>query len=81
MNLMKCFDCAWAEQVVDAVGVCHHCGVGVCLRHCHVALEPGHRIAGVGQSTLSRPARELTCLTCHFAMAPTPQAEVKRSMR
>ncbi|MFI1198186.1 DUF2180 family protein [Streptomyces sp. NPDC020883] len=40
MSLLKCFDCAWAEQVVDAVGVCHHCGVGVCLRHCHVAWSP-----------------------------------------
>ncbi|MER6048723.1 hypothetical protein ABT168_14910 [Streptomyces sp. NPDC001793] len=22
------------------MGVCHHCGVGVCLRHCHVAWSP-----------------------------------------
>ncbi|WP_107068068.1 DUF2180 family protein [Streptomyces sp. CT34] len=78
---MKCFDCAWAEEVVDAVGVCHHCGVGVCMRHCHVALEPGHHLAGVGQSTLSRPARELTCLTCHFAMTPAYSAETKGGAR
>ncbi|MEU9504402.1 DUF2180 family protein [Streptomyces sp. NPDC048196] len=48
----KCYDCAASDEVVDAVAICHHCGVGVCLRHCHVAREPGHRLAGVGQSTL-----------------------------
>ncbi|MFG2396697.1 DUF2180 family protein [Streptomyces lydicus] len=64
---MKCYDCAWADKAVDAVGICHHCGAGVCAQHCHVALEPGHRLAGVGQTTFPRPARELICLTCHFA--------------
>ncbi|MCK7622385.1 DUF2180 family protein [Streptomyces sp. RS10V-4] len=78
---MKCFDCARADEAVDAVGICHHCGVGVCLRHCHVGLEPGHRLSGVGQSTLARPARVLVCLTCHSALVPSYAAEARGHAR
>ncbi|MFB7633921.1 DUF2180 family protein [Streptomyces sp. NPDC056149] len=78
---MKCYDCAQAGEFADAVGVCHHCGAGVCLQHCHVALEPGHRLAGVGQSTLSRPAREVTCLTCHASQSLPARVATKRNAR
>jgi hypothetical protein len=30
---MNCFECAKANDTVAAVGVCRHCGVGVCLDH------------------------------------------------
>ncbi len=30
---MNCFECAKANDVVPAVGVCGHCGVGLCLDH------------------------------------------------
>ncbi|MFJ9413799.1 DUF2180 family protein [Streptomyces sp. NPDC101227] len=76
---MKCYDCALADKAVEAVGSCHHCGAGVCLQHCHATLEPGHRLAGVGQTTLPRLAREITCLTCHFAQSPAYPAETKRA--
>jgi hypothetical protein len=30
---MKCYECALASKTVDAVAVCRHCGVGLCLEH------------------------------------------------
>ena len=30
---MNCFECAKANDSVAAVGVCQHCGVGLCLDH------------------------------------------------
>ena len=30
---MNCFECAKVNDEVAAVGVCQHCGVGLCLDH------------------------------------------------
>ena len=30
---MNCFECAKVNDTVAAVGVCQHCGVGLCLDH------------------------------------------------
>ena len=30
---MNCFECAKVGDTVAAVGVCRHCGVGLCLDH------------------------------------------------
>lgn len=30
---MDCFECAKTNDHVPAVGVCRHCGVGLCLDH------------------------------------------------
>ncbi len=30
---MDCFECSKAHHTVSAVGVCRHCGVGLCLDH------------------------------------------------
>jgi len=30
---MNCFECAKANDTVPAVGLCRHCGVGLCLDH------------------------------------------------
>ncbi len=30
---MNCFECAKANDAVPAVGLCQHCGVGLCLDH------------------------------------------------
>jgi hypothetical protein len=30
---MDCFECAKAHDAIPAVGVCQHCGVGLCLDH------------------------------------------------
>ena len=41
---MNCFECAKANDAVAAVGVCHHCGVGLCLDHLAEAGE--YRVGG-----------------------------------
>jgi hypothetical protein len=30
---MNCFECAKVNDTVAAVGLCQHCGVGLCLDH------------------------------------------------
>jgi hypothetical protein len=30
---MNCFECAKSNDTVPAIGVCQHCGVGLCLDH------------------------------------------------
>jgi hypothetical protein len=41
---MNCFECAKANDVVPAVGLCRHCSVGLCLDHLIEASE--YRVAG-----------------------------------
>ena len=36
---MNCFECAKSTDTVPAVGVCQHCGVGLCLDHLVEARE------------------------------------------
>lgn len=36
---MNCFECAKVHDAVPAVGVCRHCGVGLCLDHLAEAAE------------------------------------------
>ena len=30
---MNCFECAKVNDTIAAVGICQHCGVGLCLDH------------------------------------------------
>jgi hypothetical protein len=41
---MNCFACAEANDSVAAVGVCRHCGVGLC--HDHLIEAAGYRVGG-----------------------------------
>jgi hypothetical protein len=41
---MNCFECAKVNDAVAAVGVCDHCGVGLCLDHLIEARE--YRVGG-----------------------------------
>ena len=41
---MNCFECAKANDVVPAVGLCRHCSVGLCLDHLIEASD--YRLAG-----------------------------------
>jgi hypothetical protein len=41
---MNCLECARVNGTVPAVGVCHHCGVGLCLDHMIEAR--GYRVGG-----------------------------------
>jgi hypothetical protein len=42
--VMDCFECAKVNDSVPAVGVCGHCGVGLCLDHLLEAVE--YRVGG-----------------------------------
>lgn len=53
---MNCFECAKANDTVAAVGVCGHCGVGLCLDHLVEAAQ--YRVGG----TLYGCAHELPAL-------------------
>ena len=57
---MNCFECAKASDAVPAVGVCHHCGVGLCLDHLAEAREfrVGGTLYGCGHEVpRSKPLR------------------------
>jgi len=41
---MNCFECAKVNDRVPAVGVCQHCGVGLCLDHLAEARD--YRVGG-----------------------------------
>ena len=41
---MNCFECAKVNDSVEAVRICHHCGVGLCLDH--LIEEHEHRVGG-----------------------------------
>ena len=52
---MNCFECAKANDTVPAVGVCRHCGVGLCLDHLIEAQRvPRRRDASTAARTRSR---------------------------
>ena len=38
---MNCFECMKANDAVAAVGICQHCGVGLCVDHLIEAREFG----------------------------------------
>lgn len=66
---MNCFECAKTNDAVVAVGVCHHCGVGLCLDHLSEARE--YRVGGTlydcgHQVPQTRPLRGIPAgLTAH----------------
>lgn len=41
---MNCFECAKTSDTLSAVGICHHCGVGLCLDH--LVEARGFRVGG-----------------------------------
>ena len=66
---MRCFECSLAGARADAVGVCHHCSVGLCAEHAVLTADPIliHRpVAQVVE--LPKKARLLLCHTCLDAL-------------
>ena len=53
---MNCFECAKTNDSVPAVGLCRHCGVGLCLEH--LVEARGFRVGG-------------TCFGCAHALPGT----------
>lgn len=67
---MNCFICETAPKpngthynVSTAIGICHHCGIGVCIAHGHKASEPGS---------------PLLCISCE-SFQKTPLSQITQS--
>lgn len=64
---MNCFECHASGAVSPSIAVCRRCGAGLCAEHVTTGSDTLHRPAGTGLATNPRPARRLTCPTCHQA--------------
>ncbi len=66
---MWCYDCSQQAIRREAIGVCHHCSVGVCTHHGTMVSDPvliRQPVAKV--EALPKKARELLCHTCLAAL-------------
>jgi hypothetical protein len=66
---MRCYDCSIQGDRNEAIGVCHHCSVGLCVEHGALVSDPilvHEPIAKV--VALPKKARELLCRTCLDAL-------------
>ena len=57
---MECFECAKVNDAVPAVGLCQHCGVGLCMDHlieAHEMLVGGTHYACSHQFPHGKPLR------------------------
>ena len=60
---MNCFECAKVTDTVAAVGVCQHCGVGLCLDHlieAHQYRVGGTLFACVHDLPATKPLRSVS---------------------
>lgn len=78
---MKCFECSLEGERSDAVGVSHHCSVGLCTEHAVLTADPilTHQpIAKVVE--LPKKARALLCRTCLEALRQHHAVEVEAAV-
>ncbi|MFI1092105.1 DUF2180 family protein [Streptomyces sp. NPDC020917] len=61
---MNCFDCATSDLATPAVAVCSGCGAAMCAEHATASPRSVQRPNGLGQSPMSRSARQIHCPTC-----------------
>jgi hypothetical protein len=57
---VNCFECAKTNDAVPAVGICHHCGAGLCFDHLAEARDfrVGGTLYGCGHGVpRSKPLR------------------------
>jgi len=79
---MKCFECALAGKAADAIGVCHHCSLGLCPQHAVLTSDPIVSQQPVAKSVeLPKKARALLCRTCLDALRQHQAIEVQSPER
>jgi hypothetical protein len=82
---VNCIDCDIADQQQPAVGICNHCGSGVCGDHAVLISYHLMRTEPIGRKVpADPPARRLLCLTCAAALDaanPEPAVRVPRVRR
>ncbi len=66
---MRCFDCSAPGERSEAIGVCHHCSVGLCADHGAIVSDPILAHESIAKViALPKKARELLCRTCLDAL-------------
>ncbi|MBS1982940.1 MAG: DUF2180 family protein [Bdellovibrionales bacterium] len=66
---MRCYDCTIQGDRNEAIGVCHHCSVGLCENHGTIVPDVilGHEPIAKTVA-LPKKARALLCRTCLEAL-------------
>lgn len=66
---MFCYECSQSGTRVEAIGLCHHCSVGLCQEHGFIIADPITATALVNRTVvLKKKARLLLCGTCLAAL-------------
>jgi hypothetical protein len=66
---MLCYECSQMEANREAIGVCHHCSVGLCQEHASMVTDPVTMTALINRTVvLPKKARLLLCATCMRAL-------------
>jgi hypothetical protein len=61
---MNCYECLSDQRATPAVGVCRHCGAGLCATHVRIRSNQVQGAASPGKVTHEHSARKLLCGTC-----------------
>lgn len=66
---MNCHDCYIQGRDAEAVGICHHCSVGLCQHHGVLLADPVFVQEAITKTTaLPKQARQFLCQTCLDAL-------------
>jgi hypothetical protein len=66
---MCCYECSQVGNRQEAVGICHHCSVGVCQRHGSIVTDPVTMTLLINRTiVLPVKARLLLCNICLTAL-------------
>jgi hypothetical protein len=75
---MICYECSKSGHRTEAVGICHHCSIGLCATHTRLLDDPVTTVRPVATSVvLPKHARILLCEVCYAALQQkhTPTAD------
>ncbi len=66
---MCCYECSQAGTRGEAIGICHHCSVGLCQEHAAMIEDQVTMTALINRTVvLPKKARLLLCNTCLAAL-------------
>jgi hypothetical protein len=66
---MLCYECSQSGADLEAIGLCHHCSVGLCQQHASMITDPVTMTALINRTVvLPKKARLLLCSTCLAAL-------------
>lgn len=66
---MRCYECSLQGQSSEAIGICHHCSIGLCIGHSTLVADPILTTVPLNREVvLPKRARGLLCRTCLDAL-------------